>query len=138
MKGSQPVVKYEHKRRDKHCVMGALSSGHFIYELSDKLNSDIFKNFLIRLIDQFKKVVIVIDHGPYHVSKNMQQFYAEYIILISNLKKPKIYDGNNICRFVGHLSVTKSIMLCELPTKRQKRQDFLSKKFFKNFMFLIF
>jgi len=57
--------------------MGALSSGYFIYELSDKLNSDVFKNFLIRLIDQFKKVVIVIDHGPYHVSKNMQQFYAE-------------------------------------------------------------
>ena len=59
--------------------MGALSSKHFIYELSDKLNSDIFKNFLIRLIDQFKKVVIVIDHGPYHVSKIMQEFYKEHI-----------------------------------------------------------
>jgi transposase len=57
--------------------MGALSSEHFIYELSDKLNSDIFKNFLIRLIDKFKKMVIVIDHGPYHVSKNLQEFYAE-------------------------------------------------------------
>ncbi|VVB54837.1 Uncharacterised protein [uncultured archaeon] len=57
--------------------MGTLNSDHFIYELSDKLNSDIFKNFLLRLIDQFKKVVIVIDHGPYHVSKNMQEFYVE-------------------------------------------------------------
>jgi len=57
--------------------MGALNTEHFIYELSDKLNSDIFKNFLLRLIDQFKKVVIVIDHGPYHVSKNMQEFYVE-------------------------------------------------------------
>ena len=58
--------------------MGALSSEHFIYELSDKLNSDIFKNFLLRLIDQLKKVVIVIDHGPYHVSKIMQEFYEEH------------------------------------------------------------
>ncbi len=57
--------------------MGTLNSEHFIYELSDKLNSDIFKNFIFRLIDQFKKVVIVIDHGSYHVSKNMQEFYAE-------------------------------------------------------------
>lgn len=57
--------------------MGALNSNHFIYELSDKLNSDIFKNFLLRLIDQLKKVVIVIDHGPYHVSKIMQEFYEE-------------------------------------------------------------
>jgi len=36
--------EYEHKRRDKHCVMGALNSEHFIYEISDNLNSDIFKN----------------------------------------------------------------------------------------------
>lgn len=49
--------------------MGALNSDHFIYELSDK--------FLLRLIDQFKKVVIVIDHGPYHVTKNMQEFFVE-------------------------------------------------------------
>ncbi len=57
--------------------MGALNSELFIYELYDKLNSDVFKNFILRLIDHFKKVVIVIDHGSYHVSKKMQEFYAE-------------------------------------------------------------
>ncbi|HWR26739.1 MAG TPA: hypothetical protein VN316_02570 [candidate division Zixibacteria bacterium] len=33
LKGGQPVIKYEHKRRDKHCVMGALNSeqsGYFL------------------------------------------------------------------------------------------------------------
>ncbi len=69
--------KYEYKRREKHCVLGALNSDNFIFELSDKLNSDVFKNFVLRLISLFKKMVIVIDHGPYHVSKNMQEFYTE-------------------------------------------------------------
>lgn len=54
-----------------------MNSDNFIFELSDKLNSDVFKNFVVRLINQFKKMVIVIDHGPCHVSKNMQEFYAE-------------------------------------------------------------
>ena len=75
--GSHPTVKYEYKRKEKHCVLGSLNAKHFIYEFAETLNSDIFKKFLQKLIYQFKKLVIVIDQGPYHVSYEMQKFYEE-------------------------------------------------------------
>ncbi|WP_394295706.1 transposase, partial [Candidatus Methanoperedens nitratireducens] len=57
--GSHPTVKYEYKRKEKHCVFGSLNAKHFIYEFAETLNSDIFKKFLQKLIYQFKKLVIV-------------------------------------------------------------------------------
>jgi transposase len=78
IQGSHPVVKYEHKRREKYCVLGALNSSNFIYQISEKLNSDVFQIFVLQLISEFKKVVIVIDHGSYHVSKITQEFYIQH------------------------------------------------------------
>ncbi len=74
--GSHPSVKYEYKRKEKICVIGALNSEYFIYAFTDWLNDDVFKTFLQRLIYQFGKLVIVIDQGPYHTS-DMQKFYEK-------------------------------------------------------------
>lgn len=50
----------------------------FIYEFAEKFNSAVFQEFVYRLICQFKKLVIVIDHASYHVSNDMQRFYEEH------------------------------------------------------------
>jgi len=47
----------------------------FHYEFAEVLNSIVFKGFVYRLICRFGKAVIVIDHAPYHVSREMQQFF---------------------------------------------------------------
>ncbi len=75
--GSQPNVKYEYKRKEKMCVLGALNSEYFIYAFTDWLNGDVFKVFLQRLVYKFGKLVIVIDQGPYHTSADMQKSYQE-------------------------------------------------------------
>jgi transposase len=75
--GSRPTIGYQHKRKEKHCVLGALNGNEFIYEFAETLNTIAFKKFVSRLICQFKKLVIVIDHAPYHVSKDMQRFYED-------------------------------------------------------------
>ena len=44
--GSHPNVKYEYKRKEKICVLGALNSEYFIYAFTDWLNGNVFKVFL--------------------------------------------------------------------------------------------
>lgn len=56
-------------------MLGALTSDVFLYELAERLNSSIFEQFISRLLAHFKKMIIVIDHSPYHVSRQMQVFY---------------------------------------------------------------
>lgn len=75
--GSHPSIKYEYKRKEKYCVLGALNKNCFVYEIAEALNSTVFKQFISNLRAQFKKLVIVIDHAPYHVSNEMQKFYDE-------------------------------------------------------------
>lgn len=70
------MVKYLHERKEKYCVLGALSTDVFIHEMVEALNSNVFKPFVQSLIDQFKRVVIVIDHARYHTSHEMQDFYS--------------------------------------------------------------
>jgi len=55
-----------------------LNGGEFVYEFAETLNTVTFKKFVSLLILRFKKLVIVIDHAPYHVSKDMQRFYKEH------------------------------------------------------------
>ena len=75
-KGSRPVVKYLHRRDEKHRVLGALSKDHFFYQFTEQnFNSDVFEKFLLSLLKKFGHVVIVIDRAGYHVSKQMQAFY---------------------------------------------------------------
>ncbi len=104
------------------------------YTFTVRIESTLFFTFHILLF-----ILYPLSYNPlqieYIIFPALYHVWDMKLLLISILEKPKIYCDNNICRFVGHLSVTKSIMLCELPTKRQKRQDFLCKKFFKNFMF---
>jgi transposase len=38
----------------------------------------VFKDFLLKLISLFKKVVVVMDHAPYHTSYDMQKFYTRH------------------------------------------------------------
>lgn len=71
------MVKYLHERKQKYCVLGALSTDTFVYEFAETLNSDVFAPFVQSLIDQFEKVVIVIDHAQYHTSYQMQDFYKD-------------------------------------------------------------
>lgn len=79
LKGSRPTVKYLHKRKEKHCVLGALSKDDFFYQITEKnLNSQIFEKFIISLLEKFKKVVIVLDQARYHTSYYMQDIYKEY------------------------------------------------------------
>jgi hypothetical protein len=73
---SKPEVKYEHKRKERQCVFGAVSESNTIYSFTERFNSDTFQDFLLKLIDMFKKIVILIDHAPYHVSHKMQEFYT--------------------------------------------------------------
>ena len=77
-KGSRPTILYQHKRREKHIVLGALNSETFFYEINSKLNSKVFKKFVLKLINHFKKIIIVIDNAPFHFSKEMQAFYSEH------------------------------------------------------------
>lgn len=76
--GSHPSIRYEHNRKDKHFVLGALNTEYFIYEITEELNSDVFQRFVRRLITHFNKLVIVVDHASYHVSKDTQRFFEEY------------------------------------------------------------
>jgi len=46
-----------------------------VHEFSETLNSEVFEQFIQSLIDQFKKVVLVMDHARYHTSQRMQEFY---------------------------------------------------------------
>jgi len=55
-----------------------LNGGEFVYEFAETLNTVAFKKFVSLLILRFKKLVIVIDHAPYHVSKEMQRFYKDH------------------------------------------------------------
>ena len=72
------MVGYLHERREKHCVLGALSTDTFIHEIAETLNSDVFEPFVQVLIDQFERVVIVMDHAQYHTPHQMQDFYREH------------------------------------------------------------
>jgi transposase len=54
-----------------------LSTEEFVYDFSEKLNSEVFEQFIQSLIDQFKKVVLVMDHARYHASHHMQDFYED-------------------------------------------------------------
>ncbi len=55
------------------------SLGHLTQNISfmslQRRNGGVFKRFVKRLICIFKKLVIVIDQGPYHTSHEMQKFY---------------------------------------------------------------
>jgi len=75
---SKPEMKYEHKRKERHCVFGAVSESNTIYSFTERFNSDTFRDFLLKLVDMLKKIVIVIDHASYHVSHKMQEFYADH------------------------------------------------------------
>lgn len=55
--------------------MGALNGNEFIYEFAETINGRVFEKFVSLLIFKFEKLVIVIDHSPYHVSNYMQEFY---------------------------------------------------------------
>ncbi|MDJ1420675.1 MAG: hypothetical protein M5U10_06275 [Candidatus Methanoperedens sp.] len=70
--GSHPNVKYEYKRKEKICVLGALNSEYFIYAFTDWLNGDVFKVFLQRLVYKFGKLVAVIDQ------KNKEHLHVVY------------------------------------------------------------
>jgi transposase len=52
-----------------------LTTESFIYQFAEKFNGITFQRFLCFLLKKFKKLIIVIDHAPYHVSKKMQRFY---------------------------------------------------------------
>ena len=69
-------MKYLHKRKEKYCVLGALSIDDFCYQITEEnLNSQVFEQFLLLLIEKFKKVAIVTDRAGYHTSYYMQDFY---------------------------------------------------------------
>jgi transposase len=55
-----------------------LSAEEFVYAFSEKLNSEVFAQFIQSLIDQFEKVVLVMDHARYHTSRYMQEFYKAH------------------------------------------------------------
>jgi transposase len=77
-RGSRPVVKYLYKRKEKFCVLGALSTDSFVYQITEEnINSDIFEEFVAYLIEKFGKIVIVMDQAKYHTSYQMQDFYEQ-------------------------------------------------------------
>lgn len=55
-----------------------MNGDDFIYEFAETLDSTAFEKFVSRLIHRFKKLVIAIDHAPYHVSNNIQRFYEDH------------------------------------------------------------
>lgn len=73
--GSRPVMQYEHNRRDKHCVLGGLSQGQFVSMFAESIDSLVFECFVRQLIEKFGKVLLVMDHAPYHASWSMFGFY---------------------------------------------------------------
>lgn len=78
-KGSKPVIKYLHKRKERHRVLGALSKDSFFYQFAEEnFNSLVLEQFLLSLIEKFGKVVIVIDQARYHTSYYMQDFYEQH------------------------------------------------------------
>ncbi|KYK28867.1 MAG: hypothetical protein AYK19_05385 [Theionarchaea archaeon DG-70-1] len=79
LKGSKPVVQYLYKRKERFCVLGALSKDEFVYQITEEnFNSDIFEQFVSFLIEKFGKIVIVIDQAKYHTSHHMQDFYQQH------------------------------------------------------------
>jgi hypothetical protein len=56
VRGSKPVVKYLHKRKERFCVLGALSADDFFYQITEEnLNSQIFEQFIKSLIEKFNQ-----------------------------------------------------------------------------------
>ena len=68
-------MQYEHNRRDKHCVSGALTQKQFLYWFSDNLDSPIFECFVRLMLEKFNKILLVMDHASYHASWAMMGFY---------------------------------------------------------------
>jgi len=76
--GSKPVLKYEYKRTEKHCVMGALGQNDFLYMFSEEnIESSVFECFLRLLLEKFGKILLVMDSAPYHVSWALWGFYLQ-------------------------------------------------------------
>ena len=79
LKGIKPVVKYIHKKNEKYKVLAALSKDDFFYQFTENnFNSDVFKKFLLKLLEKFGDIVIVVDQARYHTSYEMQVFYQEH------------------------------------------------------------
>ena len=79
LKGIKPVVKYTHKKKEKYKVLAALSKDDFFYQFTEEnFNSDVFKKFLLKLLEKFGDIVIVVDQAKYHTSYEMQAFYQEH------------------------------------------------------------
>ena len=69
---SKAIVEYLHKRKEKHRVLCALSKDHFFYQFTEEnFNSDVFEKFLLSLLEQCGKVVIVIDQATCHTLYQM-------------------------------------------------------------------
>ncbi|MBU7032567.1 MAG: transposase [Theionarchaea archaeon] len=98
------MVRYLHERREKNCVLGALSTDTFIHEIAEILNNDVFEPFVQVLIDQFERVVIVMDHTRYHISHQMQDFYREnsdclYVEYFPSYS-PELDSTEQVCRAI--------------------------------------
>jgi hypothetical protein len=73
LKGIKHVVKYTYKKNEKYRVSAALSKDDFFYQFTeDNFNSDVFKKFLLKLLEKFSNIVIVVDQARYHTSHEIK------------------------------------------------------------------
>lgn len=76
--GSRPDIRYIQNPREKFCILGARTVKEFIYELTEEnIDSEVFKTFLAGLMFKFSRLFLVMDHVPYHASRDMQRFYED-------------------------------------------------------------
>jgi transposase len=80
-KGHQPQVRTS-GRRKSYKVLGLIDyfSGRFFYSAtSQRLTSDVYQQFLLKVLDQTTQPIVLIQDGaPYHTQAKMKQFFAKH------------------------------------------------------------
>lgn len=72
--GSRPVQKYIQTPSQKTCVFGALGKQKVITKLSQKANGRKYLAFIKRIYKSHKKLCLIVDNAPWHLTKNVMSF----------------------------------------------------------------
>ncbi|MFO7679333.1 MAG: IS630 family transposase [Chloroflexota bacterium] len=129
-RGEQPTVKTS-GRRKAYKVFGLIDylSGHFFYKgITDKFNSASYQTFLLEVLEQTTKHLILIQDGArYHTSKAMQEFFQQHADRLSVYQLPAYspdfnpieYLWRNVKKQATHLRYFKSFT--ELSDKVEEK-----------------
>ena len=77
-RGSKPI-QLVNGSHENVCFFGAVSEDAAYCSITDWINQDSFIEFLIGMLQQYKKLVLIVDRATHHLrSKKVRMFVKEY------------------------------------------------------------